>query len=357
MTEFETNPNPIPPELVTPPVTPTYIPKRQAPILPIFFGFLIVITIAAAMGIAYYKTKLTASVTASPSPTAVSTPTPTPSVDPTATPSGSPKSSVKASAKPVSSTVPKSSSKPSSTPAPTPTPTATPFSQPTLDIRFGNPSAHIKQTYDDGSGAGRVINREYASIQNGSFDEVQSGWSPRVTVCYHIVSNEEIKGSDVKFILTLDDKTEVEDNLGGYDKLEAGRIYDWCHDTTSSIGSHTSRLVLNGGKSLKESNYTNGSARIDWVNLADNIAPNFTLMGPNNEGESGTCVFPQYVSDNVSLYANLKIEQKVDSGDWTKFEGNRYCFKGDTGSSHTYTSRITDERGNSSQQTKTFVLF
>jgi hypothetical protein len=172
-----------------------------------------------------------------------------------------------------------------------------------------------------------------------------------------MVSSEEILGKNLKFTFTLDDKVEVEDTLSQYDKLEAGRIYDWCRDTTSNIGSHTAKLLINGDKSIKESNYTNDLARIEWVNLADKIAPNFTLMGPNNEGVSGTCLFPQYISDNVTSYANLKIEQKIDSSDWTKFEGARYCFVGVAGSTHSYSSRITDERGNANLQTKTFNLY
>lgn len=354
MTELPTSPTPVPPELVTPPAPqpkadPPWADKRKPPLLPLLFGFLIVITIAAAMGIAYYKTKLMTISSPSPSPTVTATSTPAPSMEPSASPSGSPqpaqtgKSSSKASAKP------------GATQQGSPTPT--PVAQPTLDIRFGNPSANVKQTIDEGAGDGRVINREYSSIQVGQFDEVKSAWSPHVTVCYHIVSNEEIMGKNVKFSLTVDDKVEVEDNLGGYDKLEAGRIYDWCHDVTSSIGKHVARLTLNQDKSVKESSYVNSLGRIDWENLADQIPPNFTLIGPNDEGASGTCVFPQYISDNVSAYANLKIEQKVDGGDWTKFPGDRYCFVGTSGSTHTYISRITDERGNANEQSKTFVLY
>ena len=359
MTDFATNPNPestpVPPELVTPtpPVIPSYIPKRKAPILPLLFGFLIVITIAAAMGIAYYKTKLTTSSVPSPSPTATATPTPEPSVvDSSAAPSGSPKSSLKPSSKPTSSVT----ASPRLTTQASPTPTPVP--QPTLDIRFGNPSANIKQTIDEGTGDGRVINREYTSIQAGQFDEVSSTWSPRVTVCYHIVSDEDVAGKDVKFSLTVDDKVEVEDNLGGYDKLAAGRIYDWCHDVTTSIGKHTARLTLNPDKSLKEYNYTNSLGRVDWENLSDKIAPNFSLGGPYNWNENGTCfIIVAAPTDNVTPTAQLKVEEKVDSGSWTTTTTAQYCFKGVSGSSHTYAVKVTDARGNASEQSKTFELY
>ncbi len=355
MTDFATSPtpptpSPVPPELVTPapPVMPSYIPKRKAPILPLLFGFLIVITIAAAMGIAYYKTKLTASPAPSPSPTVTATPTPEPSIEPSATPSASPKSSLKPSAMPVASATPK----PSVAPTPTPVP------QTTLDIRFGNPSANIKQTIDEGQGDGRVINREYTSIQAGQFDEVASAWSPRVTVCYHIVSNEEVAGKNVKFSLSVDDKVEVEDNLGGYDKLEAGRLYDWCHDVTTGIGKHVARLTLNPDKSLKESNYVNSLGRVDWENLPDKIAPNFTLVGPTNEGAGRTCfVSPQYLSDNVTPVIDLKVEHKVDGNAWVVYTDPQYCFTGTSGSTHTYGLRATDARGNINEQTKTFILY
>jgi len=172
-----------------------------------------------------------------------------------------------------------------------------------------------------------------------------------------MVSNQEIKGSDLKFTFSLDDKVDVEDNLGQYDKLEAGRLYDWCHDVTTDIGHHTARLLLNGDKSLKESNYVNDVARLEWDNLKDNVAPNFTLMGPNNEGTSGTCLFPQYISDNVTAYVDLKIEQQIDSASWSTFSGTRYCFVGTKGSQHTYVLKITDARGNVNEQNKTFVLY
>jgi hypothetical protein len=342
-TPFQTPPTsvPIPPALTFVP------PKPKTSILPIIFGFLIVVILAAVFGVVYYKNKLT--VSSSPMPTSSAIPLasaePEASVEPSSSSSASPKSSVKPTTKPV--TLIKTTTSPTPTPVP----------QPTLDIRFGNPSVNVKQTYDDGSGAGRVINREYTSVQSGQFDEVPASWSPRITTCFHIVANEEIKGSDLKFTFTLDDKVEVEDSLAQYDKLEAGRLYDWCRDTISSIGKHTAKLLINPSKSLKESGYTNDLARVDWENLADIIAPNFTLMGPNDEGDSGTCLFPQYVSDNVTAYANLKIEQKVDDAGWTKFEGSRYCFKGTSGSTHSYASRITDERGNAHEQKKTFVLY
>lgn len=311
-------------------------PKPRPSLLPLLFGFLIVIIVASAIGIAYYKTKLNAPpLLPSPSPSPTLIPSPTPSPSETPLPIRKPVSAVKPGA--------------SSTPTPVP--------QPTLDIRFGNPSASVKQTIDEGKGDGRVINREYTSIQAGQFDEVSSTWSPRVTVCFHLVSGEDIPGKNIKFSMSLDDKIEVEDNMSWIDRLEAGKIYDWCHDVTGNIGKHTARLLLNPDKSLKEYNYTNDLARLEWENLADKIAPNFTLIGPNNEGIEGTCLFPQYISDNVTAYADLKIEQKIDSNNWTKFDGNRYCFKGTTGTSHTYTSRITDARGNANEQQKTFVLY
>lgn len=348
-------PSPFPTQPITPPVfspphplippapVVPFIPKPKPSVLPLLFGFLIVIIVAATLGVVYYKNKLT--VTPSPQPS-VSV---SPSVEPSkiATSSGSPTASSKASVKP--------SVRPSS--APTVYPTPTPVPQIFLDIRFGNPSANVKQTIDEGAGDGRVINREYTSIQAGSFDEVQSAWAPKITVCYHIVANEVIEGKDIKLIFSLDDKAEDEFNLGQYDKLEAGRLYDWCHDVTTSLGKHSARLQVNSDKSLKEANYINDFARLDWENLADKIAPNYTLIGPNNEGANGTCLFPQYISDNVTPYADLKIEQKADSGDWTKFDGNRYCFKGTAGSSHTYTIKITDARGNSNEQEKTFMLY
>lgn len=330
----------------TTPVAPVYVPAKKAPILPILFGFLVVIVLAVVIGVVYSKNKLVATPSPEPlAPTATPLASPEPSGDGgSASPQSSPKASPKTSFKPVSVF-------PSFSPTPTPVPL------PTLDIRFTNPSANIKQTIDEGAGDGRVINREYTSIQTGQFDEVKSAWSPKVTVCFHLVSNQNIRGSDVKFTFTQDDKVEAEDTLSQYDQLEAGRTYDWCHDVNGNIGKHTVKLLINPTKSLKELNYTNDLARLDWENLADKISPNFTLIGPNNEGSSGTCLFPQYISDNVTPYSNLKINHKIDSADWTKFVGDRYCFTGTSGSSHAYSVKITDERGNAYEQSKNFVLY
>ena len=312
------------------------IPPKKSPLGPLLLGFFLALLVVGAIGFAYLKTKVSAPAP-SPTPTATATPSPSPSPTPTDTP--------------VPSRKPTVSVKPIASPTPTPPP------RPTLDIRFGNPSASVKQTYDDGGGDGRVINREYTSVQGGQFDELSAAWSPRVTVCFHFVSNETILGKDLKYTMTLDDKVEVEDNMSWIDRLEAGKIYDWCHDVTTGIGKHSARLSLNPAKSLKESNYVNDVARLDWENLADNIAPNFTLIGPNNEGSSGTCLLPQYITDNVTPYASLKIEQKVDSADWNTFTGSRYCFVGTSGSSHSYAIRILDARGNKNEQSKTFVLY
>lgn len=328
------------PETPSSSTLPIYVPKSRSSLGPILLGFFLVIFLAGVIGVVYFQTKFTES-TPSPTPTPSAMPTTAPSIEPTMAPSSTPK----ATKKPVSAIVPIASPKPTAVP------------QPTLDIRFGNPSVNVKQTIDEGAGDGRVINREYTSIQTGQFDEVKSVWSPRVTVCYHIVSNEEVVGKNIKFIFTLDDKVEVENDLSQYDKLEAGRLYDWCHDVTSNIGKHTAKLAINPSASIKELNYTNNLARLDWENLADKIAPNFTLIGPINEGVSGTCLFPQYVSDNVNSYSELKIEQKVDNADWSKFDGNRYCFVGTSGTMHTYLLKITDSRGNINEQNRTFNLY
>lgn len=342
--------------LDTTPELPVSKPKSVSPIIPILFGVVVVVIVSTFLAGFYYFAKLkkeVASVTPSPTPTTIATPTPEPSN--TASASASPKTSVKPSAK---ASVKPSSPRPSPTASssPTPTPTPTP-SIASLDIRFGNPSAHVKQTYDDGSGVGRVINREFSSIQIGEFDEVKSVWGPKITVCFHVVSNQDIEGSKLGYTITENAKIVSEGTLSQYPKIEAGKIYDVCHDTTTAIGTHKLELNINNTKSLSESLYTNNFARIDFKNLADNIAPNFTLIGPNNEGSDGTCLFPQYIADNVTSVANLKIEQKVDNGAWGNFSGSRYCFKGKTGDSHSYAIRITDERGNKAEQSTSFELF
>jgi hypothetical protein len=338
---------PVPPSwepVAPPPVTPapTYVPaKPRSSPLPILFGFLVVIVVAAGIGIAYYKTKLTASVIPSASPSMSALPSITPS--PSATASATPKGSVKPTTQPTA--------KPSTAPTPTPVPA------PTLDIRFGNPSVNVKQTIDEGTGDGRVINREYTSIQVGEFDEVSSSWSPRVTTCFHFVSNENISsGKDIKYTFSVDDKVDAEGDMGQYDKIEAGRLYDWCRDVTTGIGTHTAKLLINPGKNLKETTYVNDLARVEWKNLADQIAPNFTLTGPTQDGTK-TCISIAYLSDNVTKTSDLKIEEKYDAGAWATTTATTYCTTGTAGSEHSYSVKVTDARGNAIEQKKTFVLY
>lgn len=311
------------------------IPNKPSSLLwPILLGVFVVILVSGLICLAYLKIQLTSS----PAPSATPIPTVAPSKEPSLSPSPSPSISPAPSRRPLSS------------PTPTPTP------RPTLDIRFGNPSASVKQTLDEGTGDGRVVNREYTSIQAGQFDEISAAWSPRVTVCYHLVSNEKLSGKDIKLSLSLDDKIAVEDNLGGYDYLEPGRIYDWCHDVTTNIGKHTARLLLNGDKSLKESNYVNDLARLEWENLADNVAPNYTITAPTKDGAK-TCLSLAYLTDNVTKTSDLKIEEKYDTSSWATTTATTYCATGTSGSEHTYSVKVTDARGNANEQTKTFVLY
>ncbi len=329
------------------PELPVNPPKKLSPFVPMLIGIVVVVLVSTVLAGLYYFARLKQEVASTlPTPTPSALPSPSPTLSPTATPISSPTTSSKPTPKPTL----KASPTPTSTPAPTPTPTTT-------DIRFGNPSAHIKQTYDDGSGVGRVINREFSSIQVGEFDEVKAVWSPKVTVCFHVVSNTDLEGGRLGYTLTENGKIVSEGTLSQYAKLEAAKLYDVCHDTTTALGSHKLELNINNTKSIAEASYTNNIARLDFRNLADNIAPNFTLIGPNNEGSDGTCLFPQYISDNVSPVSNLKIDQKIDSNDWVSFTGTRYCFKGEAGTDHTYAVRITDERGNKTEQSTSFKLF
>ena len=329
-------------------------PKPKTPILPLLFGFLVVIIVAAVIGVVYYKNKLVTTSTPSPSPSVVAMASPETSSDPSAMPSSSSKASPSASLKPGSTIKP--TVKPTVKPTATPTPKPTIAPQPTLDIRFGNPSVNVKQTIDEGKGDGRVINREYTSIQTGTFDEVSSLWSPRVTVCFHIVAGEEIKGKDLKYTFSVDDKTLVDDVLAQYDKLEAGRLYDWCHDVTTDIGKHNAKLSINADKSIKEYNYVNNYARLDWENLKDVIAPNYTITGPTKDADK-TCLSLVYLSDNVTKNSDLKIEHKFDTADWATTTATTSCTTGTAGSEHTYSVKVTDSRGNANEQKKTFVLY
>ena len=343
----------VPPDIIpTTPILPLKT-RHHNPIGPLLLGVVVVFVLAAALGGAYYMSKLKQEISSSPAPLPTPSPTVEPSPEPETSPSPEASSSPKASAKP---TV-----KPTTIPSPhaSPSPTPTPYQPPTFDLRFGNPAGNSRQTIDDGSGNGREINREYTSVQIGQFDEVKQAWSPRVTVCFHLVANENVSdGKLVKYSLTLDDKEIDSGTLSQYDRLESGRLYDYCHDATIDLGRHSLKLTVNGDKSLKESNHSNNFARVDYENLTDNIAPNFTLSGPYDWGENGTCfLIPSAPTDNVSTASELKLEQKVDGGTWSSMVDASYCFQGTSGSAHSFAARVLDARGNKNEQNKTFNLF
>lgn len=364
MSDFETisEPESAPPSAPNhshEPTTPSsYVPPNEAPVTPstttqvpihiplpslgpIILGFFLVIFLTGVIGVVYFQSRFRET-----------SPSPTPSVLPSIVSSPSPESSI------IPSSSPKATFKPISVITPMSSPKPTPVPQPTLDIRFGNPSGNVKQTIDEGQGDGRVINREYTSIQAGQFDEVSPTWSPRVTVCFHLVVGENIVGKDLNFSFSLDDKVEISDNLGGYDKLEAGRLYDWCHDVTTSLGKHTAKMLLNPDKSLKESNYNNDLARVDYENLSDKIPPNFTIDGPYLI-DGATCMRWIYLEDNISTYTDVWGKWRIDGGDWSsKTSENPYgCVTGTSGSNHTYSVHAEDYRGNVNEQTKTFMLY
>lgn len=340
----ESTPSSVPTEPVTGPVPPIPFSPKRSSIASLFLGVLLVLLATGFLGTGYYIFKIRSDLTASP--------TPIPTVSPSPLASPSPEAEQQ-----VVDTVPLSTRAPSTPSKKIVIPTSTPTPLTSFDIRFGNPSANVKQTYDDGSGTGRVINREYTSIQAGQFDEMPSSWNPNVTACFHIVANDTIPGANVKYSLQVDGVIVKNDTFAQYDKLEAGRLYDLCYGTNTSIGKHSLVLLLNGDTTLKESNYVNDLGRIDYENLADNVAPNFTLVGPFDWKENGTCLLTQSVSDNVNTISQLKVEQKIDTQDWSPLTGGQYCFSGTKDSSHNYSVRITDTRGNKNEQAKTFVLY
>ena len=85
----------------TPPTPPApvriFAPKPKPSILPIIFGFLLVIIASAVIGVVYYKNKLTVTTSPSPKPSVVASASSEPSVEPSVVASASPKSSTKAS--------------------------------------------------------------------------------------------------------------------------------------------------------------------------------------------------------------------------------------------------------------------
>jgi hypothetical protein len=343
------SPPPLIPEPEMTPELPLAKPKKSSAVLPMLFGVLVVLIISSVLAGTYYFSRLKKEV-ANANPSPIPTASLMPSIEPAA--------SASSSATPFVTQKP--SSRPTTTPKPTPTPA--PSQNPittnsTIDIRFSNPSAHVKQTLDEGSGDGRVINREFSSIQAGEFDEIRTSWSPRVTVCFHVTSNQDVEGNKLGYTITEDDKVLNEGTLAQYSKLEAGKTYDVCHDTTTNIGAHKLQLTINNTKSVGESTYANNTARIDFKNNVDNVAPNYALFGPNNGGTKGTCFNLAYLEDNVTPVNNLKVERRLDGGEWTTLSGLEYCVTGTAGSQHTLATLVTDARGNKNEQSSIFNLY
>lgn len=233
----------------------------------------------------------------------------------------------------------------------TPTPTPVVF-----DILFDSPEFTIQQGYNDGSGRGWVIQDEFENGDDPIFDEIKKYWSSAISACFFGITNESLSGSDISYSIFVDDTKIREGNLQSFGIIKANETIKFCQDITSAIGKHNVKFMFNPDRTIPETDYSNNSAEIEYRVLADNVPPSFNIHEAISE-EEGVCIWPENVSDNVTLYSDLVILQKMDDGEWEPYQWPRKCITGSIGEQHTYRVKITDERENTTEKSKIFSIF
>lgn len=234
---------------------------------------------------------------------------------------------------------------------PTPTPKPVVF-----DILFDSPEFTIQQGYNDGSGRGWVIQAEFESGDDLVFGEIKKYWSNGISACFLGIINESFSGSDISYSIFVDNIKIREGNLQSFGVIKANETIKFCQDITSAIGKHDVKFIFNPDRTISEIDYSNNSTEIEYLVVADKIPPSFNIHEAIS-GEEGVCIWPENVSDNVTLYTNLIILQKMDDGEWESYQWPRKCIAGSIGEQHTYRVKITDERENTTEKSKIFSIF
>lgn len=229
-------------------------------------------------------------------------------------------------------------------------PTATPISSPTLapkvaDYHFSNYGKLIRQ-YNDGSGSGYNTSY-YDYFSNPSFDPVISLWNDNVKACVQI--------QDTNFTSNLWVSLVIEDNGNQINARDIHPGDEICIDLPITSGQHQIKMSLNSGKTIAETDYNNNILQFNYTMKPDTQAPTYDIFGPIKIDGQGTCMFAQHLSDNLTLYSNIQLEQYIDNQLLTPDQYGRVCIQANSGESHSYKAKATDQVGNTNEQSKQFI--
>lgn len=242
---------------------------------------------------------------------------------------------------------------PQSTPPPKIVPSATPSPKPlTLDISV-DPNGTINRKINDGSGKGLVDQGTVTLSESPTYTPVIDLWKDIITACIQTKSNETISGTNLSYSVTDNGKQISNQKYDAASITPAG--IQVCIPLSRSGGDHEITFTANSDKQVREVSFSNNTVSFKYTMKGDSQAPTYYIVGPNKETE-GTCIFPQSMHDNLSLYSEIKVEQFIDNQLKTPDEYGRICLQGPAGESHTYNVRATDKAGNTNEQSKQFTL-
>lgn len=232
-------------------------------------------------------------------------------------------------------------------PKTTPPPSVTP-KIPKIDLAAQPSYIVVTREIDDWSEKG-------IKYESGpTFEEVVSVWKTTVKACFVMSGSQPVSKNTIEFKLIQDGQETAYQPTSALVAVPVS-MYGWCHVSPNSVGSHLLKVILNPNRKIEEDNYSNNELSIKYEIRPDAAPPAFTIFGPHTEIE-GTCFHLNDVSDNVSLFNELKIYQKFDNQSWQDQSSSRICISGQSGDQHSYTAKVVDARGNSEEKTKAFTL-
>lgn len=115
-----------------------------------------------------------------------------------------------------------------------------------------------------------------------------------------------------------------------------------CQVATDSIGTHSSPYLLRGQSH-------------SYQVFADQQGPTIQFATPWRNSQGQTCIKVINVQDNISPVSRITQLEKMDNAEYRSLHPE-YCVSGQAGETHLYSVKATDERGNTTEQSHTFII-
>lgn len=241
--------------------------------------------------------------------------------------------------------------------SPTPAPVSVPITPapPVYDLVFleygiGNASSAINPPHDM-----HIVSQSKDAYVFEESAFVGQPYHPLQTV-FSTKDNSDKKISQGKVKLTLIVNGAItnsfELDLNEYSK------YDGSFFLPDTVGTYAVTIRVASTLGIVEKDYLNNEANFTYQIIPDKTPPVFDISVADLDYR-GTCATTVNISDNSTQNDHLTIVQKVDNESWTTPEipSASHCFVGTTGDTHTFTVKMTDERGNTTEKTKGIVVF